>query len=71
MKKFKYTGKLAHNSTVLVVKDGKAVQEDLRLAPGEEYSLNEKHPVINTLVSTGLLVESTDSKQNYSQTNSK
>ena len=71
MKKLKYIGKQAHNSTVLVDKDGKKVQQDLRLTPGNEFTLDETHPVIKTLINSGLLIECVDSKQNLSQTNSK
>jgi hypothetical protein len=61
MKKFIYTGKQPHNSTIRVDQDGKKVPVDLRLAPGDEVDLQEDHSIVKAMIDTGLLVES---KQN-------
>ncbi|MCM5528964.1 hypothetical protein [Parasegetibacter sp. NRK P23] len=57
MKNFKYIGQQQHNSTIEVKKEGRIVHEDLRLSPGKSYMLNEDHPVVKSLIATGLLVD--------------
>ena len=66
MKNFTYTGKQMHVSTINVKdKDGKPAKQDLILANGDNANLDEKHPVIKSMIETGLLVET---KQNSTQT---
>lgn len=57
MKNFQYIGAQPHNSTIVVIVDGKKVKQDLRLSPGQETSLPEDHSVIKALVRQGHLVE--------------
>jgi hypothetical protein len=57
MKKFKYIGLHAHNSTILIESEGRKVKQDIRLAPGDEAMLPEDHEVICALIGRGLLEE--------------
>jgi len=53
MKEYKYKGKYEHFATIRVGKE----KVDLRLVPGEVYSLPEDHEHIKSLASTKLLEE--------------
>lgn len=64
MKKFTYTGSQSHNSTISIDRDGKKVNEDVRLSNGDEMELQEDHPVIKSMIDSGLLIESNSGKQN-------
>lgn len=64
MKNFKYIGSQAHNSTILVEEGGKKVRKDIRLAPGDQTTLPEEHPIVKSLIKMGLLVETKPSTAN-------
>jgi hypothetical protein len=57
MTTYTYTGKQPHVSTIRTGEAGKKVTTDLMLISGKDYSLDETHSIVTSLVRKGLLVE--------------